>query len=433
VCTKPPARYCCAVCSGDRRSHSLRRVGLKRKAVEDYRRVVGDDTVAELRELAFDLRGLRVLELSSTATGGGVAELLASLVPLQVDLGLAAEWRVIAGDPAFFTTTKRIHNGMQGMTVELTEPEREDYLRHNEVNAGALGEDSWDVVIVHDPQPAAIRSFRPDAAGRWVWRCHVDSSSPHRPVWEFLRPYVELHDLAIFTLESFVPPDLGIPTAALAPAIDPLTSKNRQLPTYLARETVAEFGVDVERPLMIQVSRFDPWKNPLGVVAAWRGARETFPDLQLALVGSMAADDPEGWEIYDAVRAETRDEPACFLFTNQMGVNSHEVNAFQRTADVAVQMSTREGFGLIVSETLWKGTPMIAGPAGGIPLQLEDGISGHLAGPVDEVAGCVVSLLEDPARARELGVAGAARVRDRFLMPRLLRDQLVMLQQLLAR
>jgi trehalose synthase len=411
---------------------SLSRVDLKRKPLEGYRSIVGDNVVAELRELAYDLRGLRVLELSSTATGGGVAELLASLVPLQVDLGLDAEWRIVAGDADFFETTKRIHNGMQGMPVELSEGERREYLQHNEANAAALADERFDVMIVHDPQPAAIRSFDGQAGERWLWRCHVDSSAPYQPVWEFLRPYVEAHDLAAFTLPEFVPPDLEIPTRVLIPAIDPLTSKNRTLPTYLARQTVEEFGVDLSRPLMLQVSRFDPWKNPLGVVDAWRRAREEFPGLQLALVGAMAADDPEGWRIYGQVRDATIAEPDCFLFTNQMGVANHEVNAFQRTADVAVQMSTREGFGLVVSETLWKGTPMVAGPAGGIPTQLEDGVSGRLAADPPEVAAAVLSLLEDPGLARELGVAGAARVRERFLTPRLLRDQLSVLRDLMT-
>lgn len=406
-----------------------RRVDVKRKAIEDYRAVVGDEPVAELRAAAAPLRGLRVLELSSTATGGGVAEMLASVVPLYRDLGLAAEWRVIAGDPGFFEVTKRIHNGLQGMDVELSREQRREYLDHNRATAAELADD-WDVVVVHDPQPAAVRSFLPRSPARWLWRCHVDSAAPHAPVWEFLRPFVERHDVAAFTLRSFVPADLAVPTVLLVPAIDPLTSKNRALPAYLARETVDEFGVDLARPLLLQVSRFDPWKDPHGVIEVWRQARLTFPELQLALVGAMAPDDPEAWRIYQEVERATRSEPDCFLFTNQMGVASHEVNCFQRVADVAVQKSIREGFGLVVAETLWKGTAMVAGRAGGIPLQLEDGVSGYLADSDEDFAKRVVELLEDPARAEELGVAGARAVRERFLMPRLLRDQLRVLAEL---
>jgi trehalose synthase len=406
-------------------------VSVTRKALEDYRALVGEELVAEVRELGDALRGMRILELSATATGGGVAELLASLVPLERDVGLESEWRVIAGDPHFFEVTKRLHNGLQGMRVELTEAERAEYLRQNEANARAL-EGTWDAIVVHDPQPAAVRSFAGDRANGWIWRCHIDSSEPHLPVWEFLRPYVERHDRAIFTLASFVPPDLSLPTSLILPAIDPLTSKNQELPSYLARRTVAALGVDLARPLLLQVSRFDPWKDPLGVVEVWRRVRETFPELQLALVGSMATDDPEGWRIYEEIERETAGEPSCLLFTDQMGVASHEVNAFQRVADVAIQKSTREGFGLVVAETLWKGTAIVAGRAGGIPVQVEDGVSGYLAESLDEFVVRTTELLEDPVRARELGAAGAVRVRGRFLLPRLLRDHLSVLRQVAA-
>jgi trehalose synthase len=410
------------------RPPAIQRVELKRKRLDRYRGLVGEETVDAIRDLSHDLRGLRVLELSATATGGGVAEMLSSLVPLERDIGLDATWAVVAGDPAFFEVTKKLHNGLQGMDVELTAEEQREYLRHNERYARAL-EDAWDVVIVHDPQPAALRSFARDGRSRWIWRCHVDSSTPHVPMWELLRPHVERYDRAVFTLREFVPPDLAAPTSLLVPAIDPLSSKNRALPGYLARETVAELGVDLERPLLLQVSRFDPWKDPLGVIDVWRRAREALPALQLALVGSMATDDPEGWRVYEAIARESTSEDACFLFTDQMGVTSHEVNALQRVADVGIQKSVREGFGLIVSETQWKGTALVAGRAGGIPLQLEDGVTGRFAATVDEFAARVVELLEDPATAHAMGAAGIRRVRERFLLPRLLHDQLLMLRE----
>jgi trehalose synthase len=410
------------------RRPAIQRVELKRKRLDRYRALAGEEAIDEIRTLAHELRGLRVLELSSTATGGGVAEMLSSLVPLERDLGLDATWAVVAGDPAFFEVTKKLHNGLQGMDVELSAEEQREYLRHNERYARALG-DAWDVVIVHDPQPAALRSFARDHVGRWVWRCHVDSSTPHLPTWEFLRAYVERHDRAVFTLGEFVPPDLATPTSLLVPAIDPLSSKNRALPGYLARETVAELGVDLERPLLLQVSRFDPWKDPLGVIEVWRRARQALPALQLALVGSMATDDPEGWGIYEAIARETAGEDACFLFTDQMGVTSHEVNALQRVADVAIQKSVREGFGLIVSETQWKGTALVAGRAGGIPLQLQDGVTGRFADTVDAFAARVIELLEDPATAHAMGTAAIRSVRERFLLPRLLRDQLRLLRE----
>jgi trehalose synthase len=253
--------------------------------------------------------------------------------------------------------------------------------------------------------------------------CHIDSSTPDHAAWEFLRPYVERYDRAVFTLSRFAPVDLSVPVTV----IDPLSSKNRELPGYLSRETVAELGIDIARPLMLQVSRFDPWKDPLGVVDVWREARKVFGGLQLALVGAMAGDDPEAWRIYEQLEAEVSGEPDCFLLTNQMGVTAHEVNALQRVADVAVQKSVREGFGLVVSETLWKGTAMIAGRAGGIPTQLEDRVSGRLATHVDQFATAVCELLQHPSLVRELGAAGRRRVQDEFLITRLLNDQLTLL------
>jgi trehalose synthase len=408
-------------------------VRLKRKRLDAYRRLIGDDAVAAIRDLGFDLRGARILELSSTATGGGVAELLSSLVPLQRDVGLDVQWSLIPGDAEFFDFTKALHNGLQGRPIAISAENREEYLTHNAAYAESLAGDDWDVIIVHDPQPAAVRSLAGDGDGtRWIWRCHIDSSTPDPAAAEFLRPYVECYDRAVFTLPEFVPPGLEVSTVFIEPAIDPLTSKNRELPAFLARETVEELGIDLSRPLMTQVSRFDPWKDPLGVIEVWRLVRSAFPEVQLALVGSMAGDDPEGWRIYEELEAAVRDEPECFLLTNQMGVTAHEVNALQRVTDVAVQMSIREGFGLVVSETLWKGTPIVAGRVGGITSQLEDGVSGRLASGVEEFAGAVRELLEQPTAARELGSAGRRRVREEFLIPRLLHDQLTLLADVLA-
>jgi trehalose synthase len=407
-------------------------VRLKHKRLEAYRRLVGDDMVTAIRDIGSDLRGMRVLELSATATGGGVAELLSSLVPLQRDVGLDVQWDVIPGGADFFSFTKALHNGLQGRPFSISPESRDDYLGHNAAYAESL-DDDWDAVIVHDPQPAAIRSFaRTDDATKWIWRCHIDSSTPDPTAAEFLRPFVGAYDRAVYTLPEFVPPGLEVPVVFIKPAIDPLTSKNRELPAFVARETVEELGIDLSQPLMTQVSRFDPWKDPLGVIEVWRIARATFPELQLALVGAMAGDDPEGWRIYQELEAAVRGERDCFLLTNQMGVTAHEVNALQRVTDVAVQKSIREGFGLVVSETLWKGTPVVAGRAGGIPSQLEDGVCGRLASDVDEFATAVGELLEEPTEARELGSAGQRRVHEGFLIPRLLHDQLALLKDIIA-
>lgn len=408
-----------------------RRVRLRRKLIDRYREVAGDEIVDLCRDATRELRGLKVLELSSTATGGGVAEMLSSLIPLERDLGIDVEWRVIPGDPSFFEVTKRLHNGLQGMDVRISPDDVAEYLRHNEEMARSITE-RWDVVIVNDPQPAAVRSFMPENEAIWIWRCHVDSSCACSAAWEFLRPYVEAHDLAVFTLAEFVPPGLSVATATELPAIDPLTSKNRWLPSYLARQTVGDLGIDLERPLMLQVSRFDPWKDPEGVVEAWRLAREEVPSLQLALVGAMAADDPQGWRVYEAIEGAIRNEPDAYLFTDQMGVAGFEVNAFQHVADVVVQKSIREGFGLVVSEALWKGAAVVAGRAGGIPVQLHDGESGFLADTTEGFAAAVCELLRRPDLAREFGLAGFKRVRENFLMPRLLLDRARLMGRLLA-
>jgi trehalose synthase len=408
------------------------RIHIRKKKLEEYRTVVGDELVSEIRELGDRLRGLKVLELSSTATGGGVAEMLGSLIPLVRDVGLDVEWRVMTAEPEFFDVTKRIHNGMQGMKIELSPSEKKTYLACNKRNAKVIEKDGWDAVIVHDPQPAAVKHFSKQLHdAHWIWRCHIDSSNPHRSVWDFLAPYVGEYNSAIFTMKRFVPPDLEVPTHLVAPAIDPFTSKNRELPNYLARQTVSDLGVDISRPILLQVSRFDPWKDPLGVVRVWRKLRKEFPTLQLVLVGSMASDDPEGWRIYEKVEKVARKEENCFVFTDLNGVSAHEVNAFQHVADVAIQKSIREGFGLIVSETLWKGTAIVAGRAGGIPLQLGDGVGGILAKTQGEFVEAVSKLLRSPALAKELGTAGRARVKEKFLLPRLLRDHLALVDELI--
>jgi trehalose synthase len=279
--------------------------------------------------------------------------------------------------------------------------------------------------VVHDPQPLALLELHGANRSRWIWRCHVDTSEPNPSVWAFLRPFVVRYDAAVFTLGGFVPPDFPLTrTEIIPPAIDPESPKNLPLSDRLAAQVVEWIGVDTRRPLITQISRFDEWKDPLGGVAAYRLAREQVPDLQLALVGSMALDDPEGWRVYRCIQHEVERDPDIHVFTNLTGVGNVEVNAFQRLADVVVQKSLREGFGLVVSEALWKGTPVVAGRAGGIPLQLDDGASGYLVDSVEECADRVVDLLTHPELRLEFGARGQARVREHFLLPRLIADEL---------
>ena len=409
----------------------LETVDVGRQQIDMYRESAGPDVVDELRELAAPLSGARVLHVNATPYGGGVAEILRSEIPLLVDLGLVAHWKLITGDDEFFATTKAIHNGLQGSEKGLTEKQWATYLSASEENACRL-EDEYDLVIVHDPQPLAIPHLRGRRGSKWVWRCHIDTSEPEPSVWERLQPYLDDYDTAVFTLGGFVPPDFPIERIEIIPpAIDPESPKNIELRPQLARRVLRWIGVDLDRPLITQVSRFDPWKDPLGVIAAYRLVKADLPDLQLALVGSMALDDPEGWDVYHQIRAAARDDPDIALFTNLTGVGNVEVNAFQRLADVVVQKSIREGFGLVVSESLWKGTSVVAGRAGGIPLQLQDGVGGFLVDSVEECAARILELLRNPDLAELLGRRGRQLVRERFLLTRLIADELRLYASLL--
>lgn len=408
----------------------LQRVAVGRWSLDAYRQVVPEHVLAGLFEAAEGLRGARILQLNATAYGGGVSELLRSSVPLMRDLGLSVDWMVIAGREDFFRATKAMHNGLQGGSADLSDAERSAYLRCNEENARAL-DGSYDFIVVHDPQPAASLDTAGRRGARWVWRCHIDTSQPQPQVWQFLRPFLAGYDAAVFTMPEFVPPDFPLERVAIvAPAIDPLSPKNMDLDATTARQVIDWIGIDPDVRLVTQVSRFDPWKDPLGVLTAYRLVRAEIPELQLALVGSMALDDPEGWEVYQEVIDAAASDPLIHLYTNLTGVGNIEVNAFQRLSEVVVQKSIREGFGLVVSESLWKGTPVVAGRSGGIPQQMPDGVGGHLIDSTEACAARILELLSNKADAEELGRRGREHVREHYLVPRLLTDELRLLASL---
>jgi trehalose synthase len=283
----------------------------------------------------------------------------------------------------------------------------------------------WDVAIVHDPQPLAIHSHVPEKADRWLWRCHIDLSAPNREAVEHVVPHVRGYDGSVYHLDSYVPAGLdGGPVHILPPAIDPLSPKNMALSPEDAAYVCDQFGIDVDRPLMCQVSRFDPWKDPLGVIDAYRQVTEEIPEVQLALVGSMATDDPEGWEFFNSTMAYAAGDPDIHILNNLNNVGAIEVNAFQSQADVMIQKSTREGFGLTVSEALWKARPFIGGDVGGIPLQVRDGETGYLVSSPEDCADRALRILREPDLGRRLGRSGKEHVRKHFLTPRLLHDWL---------
>ena len=395
--------------------------------IDHYRGLCDDTILEEVRNLAEPLRGARVLHLNATPYGGGVSEMLRSAIPLLRDLGVNAEWRIISGNPAFFRITKNVHNGLQGMPGELTEAERAHYESTAAANAAQLASE-YDLIVVHDPQPAPIASIVPDRAARWVWRCHIDTSEPSPYYQQLLARYRTAYDALIYTMPQFVPPDVDPSDVFLIPpAIDPLSPKNVELPEPLARDMLNWIGVDLGYPLITQVSRFDPWKDPIGVIDVYREVREHHPHLQLALVGSMAQDDPEAWDMYRRVIAEVGEDDLIHVFTNLTGVGNVEVNAFQRLSTVALQQSIREGFGLVVSETMWKRTPIVARNAGGIGMQMPPDVGGVLVDSHTSAVAAVNELLDDPDRAHRLGRAGHDHVRNHFTMPRLIRDELMMM------
>ena len=384
----------------------------------------------QLKALAEPLAGKRVLHLSATAFGGGVAEILYTLVPLMRDAGLDTEWRVIYGQDEFFDVTKAIHNALQGAPRSLSDGEKEIFRRYNLGNAEALT-DSFDYVIVHDPQPAGVIDHARACGRHWIWRCHIDLSTPNEDVLDFLLPWLHSYDSTVFHREEYVPRHEGLPPAYIwPPAIDPLTPKNMALSPEDASYIVDQFGIDVDRPLVTQVSRFDPWKDPLGVIEAWRSLRASHPRTQLALVGSMAHDDPEGWDYYNQTVAAAGGDPDVFILSNLNNVGSVEVNAFQVHSEALVQKSIKEGFGLTVTEALWKAKPMVAGRAGGIVDQIQDGETGFLVDSVEECARALQAILDDPPESRQMALRGKEYVRRNFLSPRLLRDWLALFNRL---
>src|SRR5512139_2825573 len=403
----------------------LQEVALGSKSLADYTHLAGRGLVDEIREHAEYLQGRRILHVSATAFGGGVSEILYTLVPLMRDVGLECSWQVIMGREEFFNATKLLHNSLQGDPNTLTPSQWELFDHYNKMNAESL-DGEWDVIIIHDPQPVAMRHNATDHAKNWVWRCHIDLSEPNPEPINRLLPLIAEYDVTVWHMEQYVPDGLdghgGV--RIVPPAIDPLSPKNMALSPDDASFVCNQFGIDVDRPLICQVSRFDPWKDPLGVIDAYRIVKEEFPEVQLALVGSMATDDPEGWDFFNATIAHAEGDPDIHILNNFNNVGSVEVNAFQSHSDVLIQKSTREGFGLTVSEAIWKARPMIAGNVGGIPLQIKDGESGYLVETVEDCADRAIRILRDPALGKDLGRRGKEHVRGNFLMPRLLRDWL---------
>lgn len=379
--------------------------------IEDYERYVGAETVERILDKSRPFQDRYVANVNSTYYGGGVAELLGPLVLLMNGLGIRTEWRVIQGNPDFFSITKKMHNALQGGEINLSDRKKqiyEDVIRENSLRNYL----EHDMVIIHDPQPLPmIEQYR--KRGPWIWRCHVDLSCPHKELWHYFVPFIEKYDAVILSIKEYMQ-NLKTPTLFFLPAIDPFSTKNRELDDQEIDERLEHYGIPDDLPLVVQISRFDYWKDPQGVIDAFKIARKEV-DCTLVLLGNVATDDPEGTQVYESL-LDCQEERIIILSRQDTAL----VNALQARAAVVLQKSIREGFGLTVSEAMWKGTPVIGGNVGGIRYQIEDGVNGFLVSTVEQAAERIVTLLKDENLRREMGEKGREKVRQNFLLSRYL-------------
>ena len=389
--------------------------------IEDYADVIGRGMIEELFLLARHLRGKAIQNINSTSVGGGVAEILSRMVPLLQQIGVDARWDVIKGDEKFFIVTKKFHNALHGVPVEISGEELEMFLEVNRQNAEQMS--FGDIVFVHDPQPIGLVEKRKTLGGQWLWRCHIDFSRPDRKVWEFLKTYITQYDAAVFSAPAFAR-TLPISQVLISPSIDPLSEKNRALPEASVEEVFQRFHIDRSRPVVSQISRFDYLKDPLGVIKAYRIARRRV-DCQLVLAGGGATDDPEGPAIMQQVQEEAEKDKDIRVIFLPPG-SDFEINALQSGSTVVLQKSLREGFGLTVAEALWKGRPVIASAVGGIPLQIAHKYSGILTHSIEGTAHWIKQLINEPAYARKLGENGREHIKNNFLITRHIKDYLLL-------
>ena len=380
--------------------------------MDDYRDIIGQAHLDSLRFLARDVKGKSIKMVNSTAVGGGVAEMLNRMVPLLSELEVQTHWDVITGGNDFFEVTKAFHNALHGGSYNLTRAAQEIFLAYNEQNRERLHFEE-EMVVIHDPQPLGLICSRDQSRSSWVWRCHIDLSNPNEDVWEFLRPFVERFDAAIFSSQSFAR-QLPITQYLFYPCIDPLSEKNRDLPDAVVQKVCDEFGIDRSRPIVTQVSRFDRLKDPVGVVQAYKLAKK-YVDCQLVLAGGGASDDPEGAAVLAEVKNEAGNDPDIIILDLPPWC-AHEINAIQRASTLVVQKSLREGFGLTVTEALWKAKPTIASAVGGIPNQIIHKLTGVLVHSVEGCAFQIRYLLTHPDFAKRIGANGREHVKENFLM-----------------
>ena len=395
--------------------------------LEKYAEVAGRDVIEHLRQLAQPLKGLRLVHVNATRMGGGVAEILQKMAPLMQELGIETKWEVITGESGFYQCTKSFHNAIQGNQVSMPDSYLRIYEETNAETAEKLKDplENADFVIIHDPQPAALISHFPNRRGKWVWRCHVDASKPFRPVWRYLSNFVSAYDASIFSISNFAQ-QLPHPEYIIAPSIDPLHEKNIQLPQEEIRAVQDRFEIDPDRPMILQVSRYDRFKDPLGVIHAFQHAKKFVAHLQLVLAGGGAADDPEGEEVLQEVRLAAMDNPDIHVLLLP-GDAFRTINALQRCADIVIQKSTKEGFGLTVTEAMWKKKPVIGGDTGGIRIQVVNHYTGFLVNTPEGAALRIRYLFHNREIMKRMGETAKEFVRENFLITRQLREYLTMI------
>jgi trehalose synthase len=390
--------------------------------IKNYEPIVGRSYIEELRMLANRLSGKTVLNINSTFVGGGVAEILSRLVPLLNQLGVDTRWQIISGEAQFFEVTKKFHNALHGKVESISDDEFSFFLEATEKNLGQL-DFLGDILFIHDPQPAALIAKKRDIGRKWIWRCHIDISHPDGRVWGFLKQFVSNYDAAVFSSPNFAQ-ELPIRQFFAPPSIDPLSDKNKELLPEVVDGVLVKYGLNRDKPLILQVSRFDRLKDPLGVIGAFELARKNFA-CQLVLVGGTASDDPESGEVLEEVKERAKDNPDIHILAIPPGSDT-DINALQRAAAIIMQKSLREGFALTITEALWKARPVVASAVGGIPLQVRNRLTGLLCHSVEGAAHALRQLLANPDYGRWLGHNGKEHVRQRFLITREIRDYLLM-------
>ncbi len=404
-------------------------LAVSHRALDDLVDVAGQPAIDELRALAHPIEGLRVLNLSLTRFGTGTADLLNSSVPLFADLGIDVHWQLVRASEEAAAVDRAMYQALGGIFVPWTPDMTETWLSHAAMNAALLTE-PFDVIIVHDPQPLAIRSFVPDSGAKWLMDCHLDLSSAQADVWMLLRTHVEKYDRAIFSAPHFARGDISLPTHIVAPAIDPNSARNMPLPDNLVRTVLEQYGIDPDRPMVCQISPCDTASDLCGAVDAWAMVRDRHPELQLAMVLTTEPLDPSGRACYDQLAERCRDEPGAYVVSVGSELGNVELNVFQRAAAVIMQKGLRKGFGIWVSDALWKERPCVVAPAGGLTEQVIDGVTGLTATTTEEFAAAIERLLTDRETARKLGENGRRHVADHFLITRYLKDYLQILNEL---